>query len=234
VVNICLICRDRPWLTEQTLHSVRNTQVPATCTILDDASLDPTYRIIQGYAAIPHPTMQFHVERRFKTTGSAGAARNQAILASERQFGRSDMLYAGDNDCFFTPGWLETLLEAWAVAKDLGYGILGGYNHPYHLPAEGTVDRVFNGIHSIQENLALSSQSWLMEWETWDRFGPLAEEPGVRKGEDWLMTQRVKAAGLKVGKIDPPVVLNCSRTDTFGQAVPGAELIQDFPGVRVE
>lgn len=232
-VNIAMICRDRPALTEQSLRSIRNTQVPSTLTVLDDGSKESTMEIVQRIALLPHPTMKFHVVRRLSPTGSSGAARNQAINASLERFGRGDLLYCSDNDVFFERGWLETLLLAWAVAKSLGYGILGGYNHPYHLPvAGGGTD--FASPWNIVENLTLASQSWLMEWDTWDKFGPLAEEQGVRKGEDWLFTERVRAAELKVGKIEPPVVLNCSHTDTFGEKVPGAELIPNCLGVLVE
>jgi glycosyltransferase involved in cell wall biosynthesis len=235
MVNITIIARDRPCLTEQTLRSVRNTNVEATVTVLDDGSLDETMQIIQQSCALPHPTLKFYAVRKWQPTGSSGAARNLAIRYSQERFGRGDLLYCSDNDVFFREGWLENMITAWGQAQRYGYGILGGSNHPFHGPAKAAAheESLIGRGHLLEENLTLASQSWLMEWSTWDRFGPLAEPQGVCMSEDHEFCQRVRAAGLKVGHVKPYLVLPTSRLNTFKQPIPGAELIQEYPGVLV-
>jgi GT2 family glycosyltransferase len=246
MVNIVIIARDRPLLTEQTLRSVRNTQVEATVTVLDDGSLDDTMDIIQLSCEIPHPTLKFYTVRNYRPTGSSGAARNLAIRYSEARLGRGDLLYCSDNDVFFRPGWLEIMLDYWTIAKQEGIGILGGCNHPFHklIDHDKYEDGWNGGINPnrlvtgkggcLDLNLTLASQSWLMEWSTWDRFGPLAEPQGVCMSEDHEFCQRVRAAGLKVGHVKPYLVIPTSRLNTFGKPIPGAELIQEYPGVLVQ
>lgn len=235
MVNVCIIVRDRPVLTEQTLRSLRNTQVEGTVMILDDGSLDPTMEICLAYNLIPHPTLRFALTRNAKPTGSAGTARNQCIRKSQAYFGRGDLLYTGDNDCFFERGWLERMIGFWESAKACDYAIIGGCQHPYHHPVDPNHPGEICGPEGywIIENLALPSQSWLMEWSTWDRFGHLAENQGVRQSEDWEFTQKVRAAGMKVGHVKPFVVLPTSRTDTFGVDIPGADRVENYQGVVI-
>jgi glycosyltransferase involved in cell wall biosynthesis len=237
MINITVIVRDRPRLTEQCLRSIRNTLVEGTVTILDDGSLDPTMEICQAYVSIPHPSLKFHLVRNVSPTGGAGAARNQCIQVSIAKFGKGDLLYCSDNDVFFERGWLERLTASWKDLTKYHFGLLGGCQHPYHGPLPG-------GIHDfgmpcydsgVEENYTLPSQSWLMTWETWETYGPLEEHKGVRQSEDWKFTEKLRAIGLKIGhlKYNSPVIA-CSKTDTFGELIPGAELIQSYPGVICE
>lgn len=213
-VNITLITRDRPLLVTQTLMSMLQTSIKADLTIVDDGSEFTNYELLEDLVKIiALRGWRINLIRNEEPSKNAGVTRNQAINGVVT---RGDFLYCSDNDCYFHLGWLEKLISVWREAKyGQGYAILGGYNHPFHQPQSLTDGQII-------ENLALSSQSWLMEWSTWDRFGPLVEE----KEHDQEFCNRVRKAGFKVGKLNPPVVVNTGLTDSLGKHIPGYEHIK--------
>lgn len=159
-----------------------------------------------------------------------GAARNEVIrLASEQ--GRGEYLYLSDLDVAFRPKWLETLVECYEFARE-SYGViaLGAYNHPYnppycHYPFYSTVMGKTIEVGPVQ---ALATQSWLWRWEDWDKYGPFkATPPGkVRQSEDWEMSQKIRGEGNLVATMVPPLIVNASLTDSFGEDVPGKDLLE--------
>lgn len=156
-----------------------------------------------------------------------GASKNSAISQVKD---RGDLLYLSDNDVYFKPRWLETLIAAINHRPD--FKIIGGWNHPYHRP----VDRhrfMLNGkLVEIREAWAVAGVSWLMKWETWDRFGPFdSNSEGVGQSEDTAFCNRVREAGFKVGSVYPPVVLHTGITNTLGEPALGAELFEREDGV---
>lgn len=162
-----------------------------------------------------------------------GPARNEVIRQSEHFFGRGEYLYLSDCDVAFTFGWLDTLIEAYEFAREhLQVGAIGGYCHPYHQPIER---HAFND-REIGITWSLPTQSMLMSWDIWDRFGPFSQtSPGkVQQGEDWLFTERLRAAGLRVASLYPPVVYNTAKHDSFGNLMVGHELVEDIEGLLIE
>lgn len=224
-VNVTMIARNRHKLTDQTLASLRaNTDWSrADFTFLDDGSQPPLTNPISGtYIYMPVPL------------GGAGPARNAVIKAVTA---RKDLLYLSDNDIVTIPHWLDTLTEVWPFAYALGFRVLGGYSHPFNAQSIGTWPLYSDALHKtieLRECLAVATQSWLMDWETWDKYGPFAEAPGVRQSEDVAFCTRLRNDGFKVGYVYPFVVWSTSKTDTFGQLVPGHELIEAPAGILVE
>ncbi len=217
-VNVTMLARNRHRLTEQALDSLA-PRPGDTLTVLDDGS---------------QPLLSRATHRNEVATGGAGPARNQVI---GRVPERLDLLYLSDNDVYFLPRWLDILTELWPFAYALGFRVLGGQSHPYNAQAVGTWPCYSDAARrtvELRECLAVATQSWLMDWETWDHYGPFAEAPGVRQSEDVAMCQRLRDDGFKVGYVWPHVVLNTSRTDTFGKDVPGKELLTVPDGVVME
>lgn len=164
----------------------------------------------------------------------ASIARNH-LLRSIAQ--RGDLLYISDNDVAFQPHWLDVMLEAWEVASSNGFVILGGYCHPYNATAIHTIPVYSTTLHKtieIREVVALATQSWLLSWDTWDKFGPLPEAEGINRSEDVHFCNLVRAAGKKVGYVYPHVVLPSGLTDTYGNKAIGAELLTPHEGVLMQ
>lgn len=145
-------------------------------------------------------------------------------------------MYLGDNDTFHVqPDWLKILTTAYDEAWEHGFRVIGAYNHPFNRP--------FNPIRlesrwNVSEVHALASQSMLMRWEVWDEFGPFCDTPAgkVCQSEDVDFSNRIRAAGFKVGVISPTLLVNTGITNSFGEHIPGWELVksQAPEGVIVE
>lgn len=205
-VNITILTYGRPRLLRQALRT------------LEENTDSRRYRL----------TM-FNDEMRLGT----GGARNQVIKNADFE-GREDYLYLSDLDVAFTHGWLDTLIEAYEFARAyLQVGALGGYCHPYHQPYER---HSFKDGRDIGITWTLPTQSMLMTWDIFDKFGPFDQtSPGkVQQGEDWLFTERLRAAGLRCASLYPPVVYNTARHDSFGKPMVGHELVQDIEGLIIE
>lgn len=151
------------------------------------------------------------------------SARNYVIELAE-QAGRGTYLYLSDNDVYFHRGWLPTLIACYDMAWKKGCRVIGGVNHPFHLHGERIV-RYF-GV-DVMEVEALALQSMLMRWEVWDEFGPFDPTPAGRvcMGEDVMFGDRVRAKGWKLGVVNPAVVVNTGVTNSFGEKIPGYELV---------
>jgi hypothetical protein len=157
-----------------------------------------------------------------------GPMRNKVIQESEKHFGRGKFLYLGDNDCLFLqPDWLKILTETYREAHDVhGFAVLAAYNHPFNRPIAPTIRTLTRW--NVNEVYAVATQSMLMSWDIWDRFGPFCDTPAgkVCQSEDIEFCNRIRAAGMKVGVISPALLVNTGITNSFGQHIPGWELVK--------
>jgi glycosyltransferase involved in cell wall biosynthesis len=228
MINVVMLAQNRPRLTEQAITSfLRHTSVAFRLLIVDDYSASETADMLDEYAE-SYPQTICVVHSRIAKLGP-GLARNIGIKKSE-QWGRGDALYITDNDACFLPEWDTRLLEAWEEAHwDHNFMALGGYCHPFQQRGET--------FGSVRELEALGLLSWMMLWETWDRFGPFDSAVKVNGSEDWAMCQKIRKAGGRVGVLEPAVVINCGVTSSDGKPCPGAATLysQDIPqGVLLE
>lgn len=234
-VNLTMLVHNRPRLTRQSISSlIAHTRPQANLTILDDASDAETVEVLREFYG---SSFQIRVIRKAKSEGT-GVARNDVIANAKRVWGKGRLLYLSDNDVYFHPKWLEVMIEAFTYAQTLGFKVLGAYNHPFHMPL---AQHPFYSTHlgrtiEVMEYQAVATQSWLLEWETWEKWGPFDRTPvgKVRQSEDHAFCQRLREDGWKVGALVPAMITNTSRTDSLGERVPGAELIPDVEGVWVE
>ena len=226
MTNLTMLVHNRPRLTKQALESLDCTAGSGVfVSILDDASDDlEMAKVLDGRC----------VTRNEESRGT-GAARNQIIKWTDANVGRGDYLYLSDNDVYFHKDWHGTLIDAYEAAWKQGFRVLGAYNHPFHIPIAKV--SVGNGWE-VHEVLALALQSMLMRWEVWDKYGPFRETaPGrVCDGEDVDFGNAIRADGFRLGVISPALVVNCGVTNSFGQPIPGADLVrtQAPQGVIVE
>ena len=225
-----MLVRDRFKLTQQALSSLGYVD---SLTILDDRSENKTADFLRWWGGVHHA----FVARNDSSTGT-GRARNAVIEVSQEIWGRGDYLYLSDNDVIFTPTWLQTLIDCYEAAWSSGCRVLGAVGHPYHQHGETLGICSFNVRYAVQEVLAQPLQSMLMRWEVWDEFGPF-EETEVDKvcdGEDVKFSWKLAAAGYKMGVVNPPLLVNTGITNTFGDKIPGWELVKEQApeGVIVE
>lgn len=159
-----------------------------------------------------------------------GTLRNKVIKASEDRFGRGRYIYLSDNDVFFYPAIFEKMSPIYEYGRTLGFTVLGAYNHPFHhgineYPVYGGGTHLISRIKEVQ---ALALQSMLMSWDVWEKFGPFVDTPVGRvcMGEDIAFTNKIRDCGYKIGVVDPPLVVNTGLTNSFGDKIPGWEMVE--------
>lgn len=250
MTNIVMIARDRKKLTQQMLDSLwDNTDADSfNLTIVDDGS---DVAVWDKELDLPRPPEHIGVTLS-EPIGIVGFLRNLGASVTEKHFGRGDYLYFSDNDVYFKPGWLETMLFAMEcpylpggpdAVRQTGqrfvlYAVIGGCRHPFHIPSEPSfiINTLKAGVLKaggeipleeicrIETVDAVAGYSMLMRWGTWDAYGPFdAHAKGVGQSEDWALCQKAVKAGYKVGYIHPPVLVMCGLTNTAGEKVPGWE-----------
>jgi len=222
MINLTLLVRDRLNLTRQCLMSLKRSGCMRniTVTILDDASKKETQEFLENWC----DENGAHLWREEESIGT-GLARNWVIRKSEEEYGRGEFLYLGDNDSYFYPGWSEVLVKAYRVAWLDGFKVLGGLTHPYHLPVASLP---IPGCCEVLQVEALALQSMLMTWYVFDRYGPFCTTPVGRvcMGEDVEFAWRIAADKGKLGVVHPPVIVNTGITNSFGEKIPGWEMVK--------
>jgi len=216
--NFTMIARNRFNLTQQALYTLRDTK--ACIMILDDRSDEPTAELIRACGS--------SCTIRNDIPMGTGPLRNKVVSESERVYGRGDFLYLSDNDVFFTHDWLDWLIDCYVDVWSRGFRILGGYNHPFNQRV-GEYQFIHNDYdHRVYEVNHLASQSMLMTWDAWQEFGPFVETPvdKVCQSEDVAFSNKIREAGYKVGVVSPWLVVNTGITNSFGEHIPGWELVK--------
>ena len=224
-MNVVILVKDRPRLTHQALWSLaKNTDVDHSVTIVDDASRPETWEMLRMFAGTHRNTALL---RNDTSKGITGQARNLGVWWSEQYHGRSEWLYLSDNDVCFLPGWASRLQDVYKQGRRNGLRLLGGARHPYHQP-----NHVW---HEWTETDAVAGYSQLMQWETWDAYGPLdARAPGVCQSEDHAFCQRLRQDRYRVGYVTPQVIVDCGLTTTDNKPAVGHEVKAIFPGLVYE
>lgn len=226
MVNVTMLVHNRPRLTEQALTTLYPAGANTNVLLYDDASDNETAGLLMEWAD-GHDIRETCVRGVLKSSGT-GVARNAAILYSETTFGRGDYLYLSDNDTRFAPNWLRTLIDCYESAWSAGCRALGGVGHPYHQLGQVLGVCSTNVRYAVHEVMAQPLQSMLMRWEVWDKYGPFNKTtPGrVCDSEDVEFCRKIHADGFKVGVVSPALIVNTGITNSFGQKIPGWELVK--------
>lgn len=237
MVNVTFLAHNRPRLTKQALSSLGSD--PQICAIIRGDDLDD----LETQTVIEDWRRGGGFERASYTVSiptGTGAARNDVIATSERVFKRGDYLYLSDNDVFFYPAAFEKLVPVYEAVWKEGFKVLAAYNHPYHIPIASVP--IHYGLNApscrVNQVQAVALQSMLMKWEVWDQYGPFTETPigRVCMGEDVDFCHKILKDGGKLGVISPALVVNTGITNSFGEKIPGWEMVQKEcpPGVLCE
>jgi hypothetical protein len=220
MTNITILAANRPRLLKQALDSIGDLS-DATVTIRNEKVNDEVHQIAAHWVFDEGDANKSYFQWNDANVGT-GRARNHVIHSSENRFGRGDYLYLSDDDVYFLrPDWLKTLIEAYEWMKEHhGYRVVGAYNHPFNQP----VTHCEKGY----ECYAVATQSMLMDWSVWDQFGPFCNTPAgkVCQSEDVDFSNRIRAAGYKVGVISPALLVNTGITNSFGEKIVGWEMVK--------
>lgn len=155
------------------------------------------------------------------TQKGVGGSKNKGILR-HMFLGRGKLLYLFDGDVYFTKGWMEQLLAVYHQHSDR-YKIIGGGIHPFLQPREG------EGGEHITSHDAISGWSWLLSYDTIEKYGMLADNAlGTGQSEDWEYCQRIRNDGYLVGCITPQVVAHCGMTNSEGNPIVGKEVSEQL------
>ena len=227
-VNLVMPVHNRWKHTLQSLDSLyKNTDLGSfVLYVVDDKSTDGTRERLEAVQS----EMLFNLALTDTNIGPA-ACRNNICNIITAQDERLDYLYHTDNDVFFSPGWLDTLIEEYEMVKHK-VKILGGGSHPFHFPFEDMPCSKVKLIH------ALAGYSHFMEWAVWDEYGPYAvsdvhpDHGRIMGSEDWLISVKIRNDGYHVGAIFPEIVYNTGITNTYGKPTTGAEHIKKHSGVE--
>lgn len=222
MTNITMLCANRPRLLKQALDSIGDLS-DAHVAIRDAGINQEVLQICKEWCAEKNSYLTTTPREAIGT----GEARNRVIRMS-RVCAQGDYLYLSDDDVYFKrPDWLKTLIAAYVEARKYGFVVIGAYNHPFNGPIPGEM-WVKSGDFDVKPVYAVATQSMLMDWETWGRFGPFCQTPAgkVCQSEDVDFCNRIRAAGYKVGVISPSLLVNTGITNSFGEKIVGWEMVK--------
>jgi len=235
-VNIVLLVRDRPRLTEQCLRTLYQHTDPRefSLVICDDGSKAETGHLITSYG---RKYTNIEIVHFARPVGIVGFLRNVGIWTSERVFGPGDWLCFLDNDTAVHKYWLSQFIDCATIcSKDgvtgKGVKIYGGCRHPYHGINQSLA--MGNG-RTLHVTDAVAGYSMFMSWDTWDKYGPFdAHSKGLGQSEDHALSRRVVNDGALVGYIDFPILAHTGITNSDGKPATGAEAFEREPGILYE
>lgn len=236
-VNIIIPIHNRWEHTKQTLESLLLNTDPALCKIslIDDDSTKENREAIFNFQREYSGPHRWEIFFNDQNIGPA-ASRNRMSKSLVYRGEKLKYIYHSDNDVYFKKGWLETLIKAYEELDLFDVKLLGGGCHAYQQNNE--VIKLSDNLQVGIKN-AVSGYSQFMSWIIWEKFGPFDEgsrglEEKIAGSEDWAFCQKLIEAGLKVGSIEPEVVIHTGRTNTYGKPATGSETIVDQEGVMVK
>lgn len=230
MTNIVMLVHGRYRLTMQAIDSIRQNTKRGEYTLTIVYDWDSDFRVrnyLVGQAdRNPKDTtlIQVHGSRH-----CLGALKNLGVSYSASNFdhgtGDDDWLCILDNDVYMFPGWLDQMRSGWGEdGKTPMCAILGGVRHPFHQ---------VNADHGDwEETDAVAGYCHFMSWYAWERLGPYnTEGVGIGQSEDFAICMRAKKAMAGVGYQKPPVMAHTGITNSKGEPIAGADLIERVPGV---
>lgn len=223
MINVTMLAATRPRLLKQALDSIGDLS-NATVTIRDAVLDEEVGRVVLDWARFRN---NVRVPQILKVPIGTGPSRNHVIQSSEWCFGRGTHLYCSDDDvAWLQPDWLGIMTTAYDEAWEHGFRVLAAYNHPFNRPCADAVR--LSTRWNVNEVYAVATQSMLMRWDVWDTFGPFCDTPAgkVCQSEDVAFCNKIREAGFRVGVISPALLVNTGITNSFGEHIPGWELVK--------
>lgn len=240
-MDIVLITRDRPELTEQCIRSMRENAADWSghrLVVVFDGSETEAQQAFAIHDLATVERIQAQVDRfgplTLIYTGrqvGVGGAKNFGVAYIQRQlelFNKLDLpvklehaenslLMFSDNDMYYLPDW-DAILEH---AAEGPVTQIGGWRHPYHQLGHfcGTLPNVGNVVHQVD---AVTGNCFVMRWSDWLKYGPFDSNAiGPGQSEDYALSQRIRAGGGLVATLDPPVAIHCGLVNSIGEPATG-------------
>jgi len=157
---------------------------------------------------------------------------------SRKYFGQGEYVAPHDNDTYYHPACMVMLVKCYEQAWKHGFRLLGAYGHPFHRPIARAPINCYYGIpeqkggglgqYEILEVQALATQSMMMRWDVWDKYGPFCNTPIDKtcQSEDVDFTNKIRKDGLRLGVVSPYLVNATALKNTFGEPGPGWEYVK--------
>ena len=237
MTSIVMLCQDRFRLTRQAITSLmRNTGAGSfNLTLMDDGSTDFRVSAMLRLQAENRSVSLLEVDG---SDHNLGKLKNLGVMWSALDFGcgPEDWLYLSDCDVYFREGWLDKLISMAESTEEHKFRLWGGQVHPFH---QSIAD--WSSVKSpnpFMEYAVLDGPSWLMRWKTWHEFGPLTMTGGAGpcQSEEYPFCEKLRAAGGRIGVIQPHVVIHTGLTQTDGKDAPGRKEREQhrMPGILYE
>jgi GT2 family glycosyltransferase len=224
MVNFSMQIRDRFNLTRQALMSLATSGMDnMTVTVLDDRSEEKT----RGYVEMWCRQFNAYYIRNDEPLGT-GQLRNMVMEESRKHFGQGAYVAPHDNDVFFKPHWLSDLIDCYEEVWIRGFRLIAGYGHPFHQPI-GYQQFIHNHPElRVYEVQAIATQSMMMRWDVWDKYGPFCDTPVDKtcQSEDVDFTNKIRNDGFKLGVVRPSLIHATALKNTFGEPGPGWEYVK--------
>lgn len=247
-IDIVLITRDRPELTEQCIRSLNGSAArPGGLQLVVVYDGTPAER-----AAFVHSTPGLlDCATRFgawiETGGQigVGGAKNKGAAwikpsPEKTKYVGDNLLMFVDNDMLLLPDWDAKLQYAMSAQTNTPTQ-LGGWRHPYHQLGRNVGDfMTHEGAYDVREVDAVTGNCFVMRWSDWLKYGPFDSNAiGPGQSEDYALSQRVKLGGGLVATLDPPVAIHCGLVNSVGEPATGwreceEQITEQLAGLSVE
>lgn len=240
-VDIVMPVHNRWKMTKQSLDSLfAHTRYDQfNLYVIDDGSDEEQYLQLHKYWLETDRMFEFSLYRN-KVAQAPGPSRNWICQEITKHDWRSRYLYHSDNDVYFTPSWLQKLIDVFELANNHHpVKLLGGGCHPYLQNKSVITDPTGFSNWRAGVKDAVSGYSQLMTWETWEKYGPFDEtmrnaDIKIMGSEDWAFCQKIVKDGGIVASIEPEVVIHCGKTNTYGNPATGNETFKKIEGIIIE
>lgn len=248
-MDIVLITRDRPELTEQTIHSMIASAADWSkhrlLIVVDGVeSADPeVVRVVRKWDAhrnthhvlIPKQ-LGVGGAKNFGATWFVSQPSRARILGPEGV--RPDdfnepLLMFSDDDMYYLPGWDAAFEEVMALGDcdEAPIDQLGGWRHPYHQLGCQVHQGTKGGVYEVD---AATGNCFVIRWSDWLRYGPFdANATGPGQSEDYALSQRIRAGGGIVATLDPPVAIHCGLVNSAGEPATGWRETEEMIGLQL-
>lgn len=146
---------------------------------------------------------------------------NQLVEKATKENPNWEWLVRSDDDLFYSPGWFETMLNAFADNPDVW--LIGGSGYPTHEVLEQRDD-------ILTMKIAAGCQ-WVLNRKTWKNHGPFFEDFIDGEPEDVRFCNKIRKAGGQVAVLrDKELVVHCGiiGTNSKGRSQQVNQYFQDL------
>ena len=200
ILPVVISTLNRLELLDQTIASLqKNTKSELETIVISDASDNHTLEYLNHCDNITFFNFHKHVSiAEVKWKGFE--------FVSEAKY-----VYFSDNDVYFEKNWDLKLMKVLETFPDIG--VVGGRHHPHHV--------IFDKFKFEEDEILICEQqagySMMLRQEDYKAIGGYEVSDRTKDGgEDTLVCDMIKAKGMKIASIEPPIIIHCGMTNYRG------------------